>query len=42
MYDRETRNKKICLLKEIQGTSKIQLARVLGMNKKMLERIMNN
>ena len=42
MYDRETRNKKISLLKDIQGTSKVQLARVLGMNKKMLERIMNS
>lgn len=40
-YDRKTRNRKICLLKEIRGTSKIQLARILGMNKKMLERIMN-
>ena len=40
MLDRNTRNEKICLLKNIQGTSKVQLARVLGMNRKMLERIM--
>lgn len=40
MCDEDTRNKRIEKLKEIQGTSKVQLARILGMNRKMLERIM--
>ena len=40
MCDKDTRNKRIEKLKEIQGTSKVQLARILGMNRKMLERIM--
>ena len=40
MYDKDTRNKRIKKLKDIQGTSKVQLARILGMNRKMLERIM--
>ncbi len=41
MYDKNTRNEKIQKLKNIQGTTKSQLARVLGMNRKMIERIMN-
>ena len=40
IYDRETRNKNLQKLKVIKGTSKVQLARVLGINRKILERAM--
>ena len=39
-YDRKTRNEALQKLKIIKGVSKAQLARVLGMNRKILERIM--
>ena len=39
-YNTEIRNEKLKQLKEIKGTTKVQLSRVLGINKKMLERVM--
>ena len=39
-YDRKTRNEELQKLKIIKGVSKAQLSRVLGMNRKILERIM--
>ena len=39
-YDTEIRNEKLKKIKEIKGTTKVQLSRVLGINKKMLERVM--
>ena len=39
-YDRKTRNEELQKLKIIKGASKAQLSRVLGMNRKILERIM--
>ena len=39
-YDRKTRNEALKKLKIIKGVSKAQLSRVLGMNRKILERIM--
>ena len=37
-YDKNTRNEKLKELKIIRGTSKAQIARVLGINKKIVER----
>ena len=37
-YDKDTRNEKLKELKIIKGTSKAQIARVLGINKKIVER----
>ena len=39
-YDRKTRNEELQKLKILKGTSKAQLSRVLGMNRKILERVM--
>lgn len=39
-YDRKIRNEELQKLKIIKGASKAQLSRVLGMNRKILERIM--
>ncbi len=39
-YSKEIRNEKIKILKIIKGTTKTQLARVLGMNRKIVERAM--
>ena len=39
-YNTNIRNEKLKQLKEIRGTTKVQLSRVLGINKKILERVM--
>ena len=39
-YSKEIRNEKIKKLEIIKGTTKTQLARVLGMNRKIVERAM--
>lgn len=39
-YNTEIRNEKLKQLKAIKGVTKVQLSRVLGINKKMLERAM--
>ena len=39
-YNAKIRNEKLKQLKEIRGNTKVQLSRVLGINKKMLERVM--
>lgn len=41
-YNIKMRNEKLKQLKEIKGTTKAQLSRVLGINRKMLERIMKS
>lgn len=38
-YDKKTRNEELQKLKIIKGTTKAQLARVIGMNRKILERV---
>lgn len=40
--DIEERNKKIQKLNSLKGVSKAQIARLLGVNKKLVERIMKN
>ena len=42
MYDKDTRDAKLKELKIIKGASKAQISRVLGINKKMVERIMKS
>ena len=39
-YNAKIRNEELKRLKEIRGITKAQLSRVLGINKKMLERAM--
>ena len=39
-YNTKIRNEKLKQLQEIKGTTKVQLSRVLGINKRMLERVM--
>lgn len=41
-YDTNTRNEKLKKLKIIKGTSKAQISRVLGISKKIVERIMKS
>ena len=41
-YNKKVRDEKIYQLKNIKGTSKAQLSRILGINRKVIERVMKN
>ena len=41
-YNKKVRDEKIYQLKNIKGTSKTQLSRILGINRKVIERVMKN
>ena len=41
-FNTEIRNQNLAKLKEIKGTSKSQISRVTGINRKIIERVLNN